>query len=251
MEPSRIMRRVAGPVFAVGLLVTAACGDGPGRTAGDVAGTWALVADSAGAVLVRVSSQEVEVLRQDDVTTCFHRTLYEIVEIDRTEFRLTDQQDTFSVNLRRDGDQLVIDAFGEAATYAQSDVDPATLPLCPPPDPGAPCGSLIGLSVGLSIEGMLQALDSANSDGSRYDLYRLELAAQTDVLIGMSSTEVDSYLLLFDQGGGILLENDDASDLTLDAELETTLAPGCWIIMATSAGADAFGSYDVSVSNPE
>jgi hypothetical protein len=237
-------------VFAA-LATLTACGDGAGRRdPGDVAGTWALVADSAGAVFLRVSADEVEVYAEAPVADCFEHELYRVLEIEGTRFRLTNDADTFAVDLRREGDELIVDAFGEPEAYASTDVDPTTLPVCTRTSPGAVCAEQEAIGIGEELERTLTGSDATNVDGSHYDLYRLDVAAADSVAIDMSSTEIDAVLVLFDSAGTFVAENDDASSLTLDARLAPALDAGCWLIMATSSGADEFGAYAIGISNP-
>lgn len=241
--------RAAGLCLAVVALV--ACGGDSEGPPGDVQGTWSLVADTTQSVYLRVAADDVEVWVEDRIADCFERTLYTVIEVDGTTFRLDDGADTIAVQMRRDGDELILTAFGDSEAYAATDVDLASLPLCAQVNPGAVCAEQPPLIVGDTIERTLSPTDTENPDGSRRDLYRLDVEATADLVVEMSSTVLDSYLVLYDASGEDIVEfNDDASDLTLDARIAPTLAPGCWILMATSAGPDEFGEYLLTVSNP-
>lgn len=248
-RPATLLARTAGLGLAFAAL--AACGGDSERRAGDVQGIWALVADTAGSVYLRVGVDDVEVWMEDRIADCFERTLYTVIEVDGATFRLDDGADTIAVQMRRDGDELILTAFEDSEAYAATDVDLASLPLCGQANPGAVCAELPPLAVGNSLVRTLSPADPENSDGSHRDLYRLDIQATTSLVVEMSSTDVDSYLVLYDASGADIVEfNDDLSDLTLDARIAPTLEPGCWILMATTAGPDDFGDYLLRVSNP-
>lgn len=246
----RTIRRRAWIVgMALALGSAGACDDDP-VVAGNVQGTWALVDDSTGAVYLNVAADEIEIYVEDTVADCFDRTLYEVVEIQGTSFRLAEGSDTLEVRLRRAGDELILTAFDESAAYAATDADLASLPLCEPSAPVAVCTELPPIVVGDVIERTLSVSDPRNRDGSHYHLYRLTLDATATVVIEMSSSDVDSYLALYDEDGDLVEENDDGSGLSLDARIAPTLGAGCWILMATTAGPDDRGDYELTVSNP-
>lgn len=234
------------------VLAGAACdGGGGGDDPGEVQGTWALVADSLGAEFIRVEGDQIEVFSEDTIADCYERLFYEVLEVSGSEFEITDQVDTFSVELRRDGDQLIVSAFGDAEAYSATSVDLTTLPVCVMAGPDVECGDLQSMRLGLEMGDAIEATDSRNPDGSHFDLYRIEVTERTDLVVEMSSSDVDSQLLVFDASGEFTgFANDDASDLTLDARVAPTLDAGCWIVMATTSGPAEFGFYTTLLSNP-
>ena len=239
--------------LALGLLLVA-CKDDPVRVTDDVAGTWTALGPQGTRQYLRIASDEIEVFSEvfseDLLADCFNRALYEIVEIDGDVFRLSNQDTEFSISLRRDGEQLVVTVSNVAIDYSRTTVDPSTLPLCPGPTPDVPCADLPPLTIPGTVSGSLTASDGENADGSRFDLHRVQVDTPLDLVLVMRSGEVDSYLILFDEVGGVIAENDDASSLTLDARIAPTLQPGCYILMATSAETADLGEYRIESSIP-
>ncbi|NEP19923.1 MAG: trypsin-like serine protease, partial [Leptolyngbya sp. SIO4C1] len=74
----------------------------------------------------------------------------------------------------------------------------------------------------LQQSGQLTASDPQLSDGSRYDEHRFQGEAGQQVTIRLSSPEFDTYLLLIDESGNRLAENDDVAGST-DSEIVMTL----------------------------
>ena len=246
-------RTALGACLGLGLALTVmfGCDDGPGGDAGDVAGTWSLVSDSAGAVYLRIDAAEIEIWVEDAFADCFRRTAYQVIEIDGTRFEIANGADTLAVHLRRDADQLILTAFDDSEAYAPTDIDPGTLPVCAPETLDVVCADQPLLAVGDTIERTLSPTDPQRANGSHMDLYRFDVAMPGELVVEMSSEDIDSSLALYDaDGDSVVAANDDASELTLDARIEATLDTGCWILVATSAGADEFGDYRLSVSNP-
>ena len=249
-ETGRGRARVALLALLVGGLV--ACG-GDERATADVEGTWAIAADTAGEVFLRISAESISVWREDTLADCFERIDYDILgDPDGTRFRVTtsDEDAAFTIRLRRDDEDLIVDAFGQEVRYEASTVDPETLLVCEPTSPDVDCATLTPIAVGDTTEGSIEAADDENPNGSHYDLYRLQLGGPAELRIDMESNELDSYLLLFDSATAVVDENDDASNLTLDARLENTFGAGCYILMAASRFADDFGDYRLRVIVP-
>lgn len=239
------------PLFLAALL-GAGCNDDPTRVAGDVAGTWQLEQDSAGSVYLHIEGDRIEVFTEDTVADCFDRLVYDILKVDGVQHQITTGQDTFTIELRREDEALLVAAFAQEDRYVASTVDPTTLPVCSPPTPSADCAALPVLAVGPPLDGLeLTPTDSANADGSRHDLFALRPASPIELAITMRSNEIDSYLLLYDSAGALLDFNDDANNRTLNARLMASLPPACHIVMATSRSADEFGDYELEISAPD
>ena len=244
------LRLRAALLLAVLAAAAAGCGGEERPDPGDVEGTWALAEDSAGAVVLRVQGTEVDVFTENTIGDCFMRADYEITEIRGVDFRLTDGENTLTIEMQRDEDVLRVTAFDREAEYVQASVDPETLPVCQPPEPDADCALLPALTVGSGVVDSLDEADPRTYLGTRYELYALDLGAPDSVRITMSSGEVDSYLSLHDSAGAFIEANDDETSRTLDAELELTVAAGCHILMATTASADEVGEFELDVSAP-
>lgn len=243
---------LAPALLALALLAAAGgCDDGPVfREPGDVNGTWALAGDKGSEVFLVVTDDGIDAYTENRVTDCFELVEFAVLGVDGDDFEITDQADTFSIEMRRDGDDLVVSVFGERAVYNASTQNVGALPLCPPGNPAVVCAEQPPIAIGQSIEAALAATDSAAPDGSRRDFYRLEVTTPAELAIDMSSTEVDSYLALYEDDGSLHSENDDRSNLTLDARITATLATGCYILSATSSEPDELGDYTVSVATP-
>jgi hypothetical protein len=104
------------------------------------------------------------------------------------------------------------------------------------------------IRVGSNMNGTLQRGDSTLSGGEFVDRITFQGTANQRVRIEMSSSQIDSYLLL--QGpNGFTEENDDVSSGNLNSVLEVTLpATGTYTIGATSARAAETGSYRLAVT---
>lgn len=229
-------------------LLSVACSDDPTRGAGAVEGTWELTTGEGQEVYLRIAGDDIDVFTEDVIAGCFDHVQYEVLEIDGARFRVGSAQDTFTIELRREDEALLVTAFDQEDAYVASTVDPASLALCQPPSPDADCATLPVVSLETEIEGTLEADDAENDDGSHHDLYALRVDAPAEFEIVMTSSAVDSYVALYDSTGAFIDFNDDASNLTLDARLTQSLAAGCHIVMATSAFPDEFGDYELFVT---
>lgn len=243
-------RRCRRLVLALALgLVAAAC-DSPTRETDDVVGTWTATGEDGAQAYLRITETTIEVFRQDIIADCVERATYDIIDIDGAVFRIGGQVDTFTIGLRRMDEELEVVAFEVAVRYTRTSVDPSTLPECSPPNPGVPCTEPPLVLPGSTIERTLTPADPLNPDGSRYDLYRLELETALDLEIEMSSTELDSRLFVFDADGAVFARNDDASNRTLHAIIKSAFGPGCYVVMATSVAAGEIGDYTLEVRIP-
>lgn len=244
---SAVRRGAYALLLAAGL---GACGsDGPGPT-DEVEGVWAFVSDTADAVYLRIEGDSIWEYTEDGLADCFELTEWRITDIEGDRFRLKAGERERTVFLRIDEDDLLVEVSGSTARYTSSDANPETLPLCQPTNPGADCATLPLLTMDQTLDGAIAGSDEANPDGSHYDLYRVQMADPLAVEIEMASTEVDSYLVLYDSAGAFIEQNDDASTLTLDARLTPSLTAGCFILMATTSFAAEFGEYELSLSTP-
>lgn len=245
IPPIRAGRRLASLCLAAALL--SACSDDRQPT-DEVAGTWALEDDAGGAVYLRIGADSIHVYTQDGLDDCFDLDAYAIDDVDGDRFRLSRGEEERTIFLRRDDDDLILEVADQPERYVATSLDPSTLLMCEGPSTGADCASLPALVVDQTMTGSIEGSDEMNPDGTHYDLYRL--TGPGDVHVEMESAEIDSYLVLFDSAGVFLAQNDDASNLTLNARLSPSLESGCHIVMATTAFAEDFGEYDISLSTP-
>ncbi|HEX6252145.1 MAG TPA: hypothetical protein VFZ56_12010 [Gemmatimonadaceae bacterium] len=83
------------------------------------------------------------------------------------------------------------------------------------------------------------------------DQFFIYLSAGSQLRVRQSSQEFDAYLLLLGPGGGVVAENDDATDATTDAQIVHTAAiSGFYLISASSALEGETGAYSLAVDFP-
>ncbi|NJR64538.1 MAG: tetratricopeptide repeat protein, partial [Leptolyngbyaceae cyanobacterium CRU_2_3] len=98
-----------------------------------------------------------------------------------------------------------------------------------------------------SFNGRLDANSETAGDGSYYNLHTFEGKAGQAIVIEMSSSELDTYLILLNAKGKRLAENDDGlsgTDAQIIIELPTT---GTYTVVANSYGVGATGSYQLQI----
>ena len=89
--------------------------------------------------------------------------------------------------------------------------------------------------------------DSRFRAGSDAHTYRFHVEAPGRVRIGLSSTDADSYLYLLATDGSRITDNDDNGD-RLDARVERDLAPGTYLVEATTVGGRSRGPADFTLT---
>ena len=107
---------------------------------------------------------------------------------------------------------------------------------------------------GSAVNGSLGSGDCQFEDGTYFDLYTLTGNAGDRLTVSMTSTAVDSYLILFDSAGEILLEDDDGlggGNARLPFEQGVVVLPytGTYYIGANSFEV-ASGSYQLTATLP-
>ncbi|HEY9622218.1 MAG TPA: pre-peptidase C-terminal domain-containing protein, partial [Crinalium sp.] len=86
------------------------------------------------------------------------------------------------------------------------------------------------------------------SDGSRYQMYSFQGTANQAVQIKLESRDFDSYLILMDEHGQTLAENDDMSDGNTDALISFTLPyTGRYQVIVNSYQAGEQGAYRLTI----
>ncbi len=112
---------------------------------------------------------------------------------------------------------------------------------------GSMGGSTAGGSYLLNEQGQLSRGDAQLSDDSLYDEYWFQGNAGQEVVISMTSSEFDTFLLLLDEAGERLAFNDDASG-TSNAEIILTLPrTGAYRVIANAHDASGRGNYQLTV----
>ncbi len=89
--------------------------------------------------------------------------------------------------------------------------------------------------------------DSRFRAGSDAHTYRFEVADAGRVRIGLTSPEADSYLYLLAEDGSRIADNDDNGE-RLDARVERDLAPGVYLVEATTVGGRERGPADFTLT---
>ena len=125
-------------------------------------------------------------------------------------------------------------ALGQEATECES-TDLGTL--------GSSPGSM------LEAEGRwtTEDCDSRFRAGSDAHTFRFHVAEAGRVRIGLSSAEADSYLYLLAEDGSRIADNDDNGE-RLDARVERDLAPGTYLVEATTVGGRDRGPADFTLT---
>lgn len=86
--------------------------------------------------------------------------------------------------------------------------------------------AVLPIALGDTVEGSL-------SEDIPRQPYNFSISSPTDVTITLTSDEFDAYLLLLDQAGQVVDEDDDGAG-RLNAQIDASLAAGEYIIVATS-----------------
>jgi hypothetical protein len=111
------------------------------------------------------------------------------------------------------------------------------------------------ISIGQTINGMLSASDCVLSDGSFYDAYTFSGTAGQQIVISMSSSDFDTYLILLGPDGALVASNDDSiPNFTTNSRIPASSgflslpATGTYTILANSFAANETGSYSLTLS---
>ena len=89
--------------------------------------------------------------------------------------------------------------------------------------------------------------DSRFRPGSDAHTYRFHVETPGRVRIGLSSADADSYLYLLAADGSRITDNDDSGE-RLDARVERDLAPGTYLVEASTVGGRARGPADFTLT---
>ena len=121
------------------------------------------------------------------------------------------------------------------------------------PTAGSPdCERESPIAVGDRVEGALRQGDR-RFDGALIDYYALRLPSAADVVIRLSSVQLDPVLFLFGETGDVVAQAFDP-DGTPSGEVETAtllaeLTPGCHLIGASAWTRDTTGLYTLDVDD--
>ncbi|MFI4861735.1 MAG: caspase family protein [Phycisphaerales bacterium JB063] len=97
--------------------------------------------------------------------------------------------------------------------------------------------------------GTLTDADDKLEDGSPYDQFTFDASAGDQIVVEMTSTEVDTYLALDADQLTEVIENDDMAEGVTNSRIEyTATRDGEFAIIATCFNPDARGAYTVTVT---
>jgi hypothetical protein len=101
---------------------------------------------------------------------------------------------------------------------------------------------------GITTTQALQTSDCQRTGGYYGDQFFIYAAPGQAVTVSMSSTAVDSYILIYDTRRAVLIFNDDKDGTTKDAQVAFTASvEGFYGILASSGNVGATGAYTVVV----
>ena len=119
-------------------------------------------------------------------------------------------------------------------------------------DPCAPDGA-VPLTLGTPVNSSITNTDCVFNGSFNYEFYKFTLAAATGVVIEMSSTQVDSWLMLYDFNTLTLIEeNDDiVSGVIQNSRIARTLPAGTYLIRARTFDPGQFGAFTLLARTAE
>lgn len=104
------------------------------------------------------------------------------------------------------------------------------------------------IELGESVEAQLTQADGRyRQRNTLIKYYSLEITEETEVKIELRSSSFDTYLVLEDEGGRLITENDDGVMGTTDSEIIYRLEPGTYRIGVTSFAEGQFGAFELMV----
>jgi hypothetical protein len=140
--------------------------------------------------------------------------------------------------------------YAAASSYVSRATGPYTLTLaCEAPV--VPCDDceVLPLACDKPAEGELAAGDCQDTDDKFIDVYRFELARESEVTIELFSTPLDPYVILFDEACGVVAFNDDCMPGNYDLScLSGTLPAGTYFAGATSYAPGEVGVYTLTLT---
>ncbi len=245
-------RRLALGMLLVPALALGACDNGTSPSPGNesIIGTWQ--GTTGGLTLYFDITQDMLVTYQGDPAHCFGRFAYDIVSQTGNSYTLQSHggtaADTFVITLSATTDQLTVGEGGSTISMDRTDTDLSQLEICPTGagDAQYTCADLPEIQVGEDISGVLDSSDEWLGYAF-FAPYHFTLAESRQVDLTLASSQFDAYLALYDEAGNLLDSNDDASDTTSNAEIQTTLDPGCYRVEATSYYNFEVGTYTLGL----
>lgn len=102
------------------------------------------------------------------------------------------------------------------------------------------------LAIGGSVSGSLETSDPQLADDTFYDSYSLPVEESQNIVLRMTSAELDAFVYLLDAAERPIELNNDGGGGT-DAEIRRRLERGCYVVYANSLTPET-GAYTVSVA---
>jgi hypothetical protein len=110
------------------------------------------------------------------------------------------------------------------------------------------CPFITALTIGQRVDGGLALGDCEFSlDDSYVDVYQFTLAAPGTIQVDMTSTELDSYVGLF-EGNGVFIAEDDNSGGLKNARIVRDVPAGTYRVWANTTVAGVVGAYALTVT---
>jgi hypothetical protein len=114
---------------------------------------------------------------------------------------------------------------------------------------GASCEDPVGtVGVGETVTGTLSVESCIRPDGTFADPWVLTLADPTPLRIDLTSEEFDAYLLVTDDAGNVVDEDDDGGD-GFNSRIVATLPAGTYTVWANTFAPGETGPYQLSVAS--
>jgi adhesin/invasin len=112
----------------------------------------------------------------------------------------------------------------------------------------AECPAPSVISLGVTTGGQLGSTGCRLTSGEFVEFYQFTVAQQSTVRLTMNASAFDPYVILLRENGAPVAENDDlAPGVDMNAEAFAILAPGTYVIAATSAIVGESGPFTVRI----
>lgn len=109
-----------------------------------------------------------------------------------------------------------------------------------------PCDTATPFTLGSVVTGALGGADCHASTGEYLDFYSVSLPSAQAVSFTMSSTNVDSWLEMYDANGSIVAINDDGPDGTVNSTIKVFAPTGNYFLAATTYDPNDTGAYQLA-----
>jgi hypothetical protein len=110
------------------------------------------------------------------------------------------------------------------------------------------CTHTTALTCDTNHNAALSTADCLFDDGTYYDVYTFQGSAGQSIRVDMTSTDLDTYLLLRDPSGATVAEDDDGGEGTNSRLFFTLTATGTWTILANNYDSGDTGNYNIAIA---